>query len=305
MPEFYPAPALPEWTLDLLPPDPRRYMVEVGDYRMHVMEYGEGYPLLMVHGNPTWGFLYRKIVKELMGEGFRIILPDLIGLGYSEKPKSMESHSLQHHIDWLAKLIGQLDLESCICVNQDWGGAISMGALAQYPGLLKGLVVLNTVLGPPREGFKATGFHRFAHNHGLSDIAFRVFGFPQRMLHRVQGDPESIKGMVARSYYWPLRGMGNNAAPLALARMVPDDLDHPSVPVLEKVRSFTESFKGPTSLVWGMNDPILKKLLNRTKRMLPHASVRETQAGHFLQEEVPEEIAQAIREVRQQLASPA
>ena len=92
-------------------------------------------------------------------------------------------------------------------------------------------------------------------------------------------------------------------APLALARMVPDSMRHPSVEPLVRVRLLVESFEGPAEIVWGDQDPILGRLRRRTERMLPHARVTATDAGHFLQEEVPEQIADAIRRVVAQLHS--
>ena len=91
--------------------------------------------------------------------------------------------------------------------------------------------------------------------------------------------------------------MGNNTAPLALARMVPDSPEHPSIEPLERCQAMVEAFDGPAAIVWGERDPILGRLLRRTQRLLPNAEVTTTQAGHFLQEEVPVEIAAAIRSV--------
>jgi cis-3-alkyl-4-acyloxetan-2-one decarboxylase len=151
---------------------------------------------------------------------------------------------------------------------------------------------------PPREGFRPTRFHRFARLPLVSDVAFRLLGFPQNALHRAQGDPASIRGDVARAYRYPLRRLRDNAAPLALARMVPDGHPgHPSLEPLERVQSYVTSFAGPIAVVWGDRDPVLGRLRKRIEALLPKATVTRTEAGHFLQEEVPEEIADAIRRV--------
>lgn len=299
-----PPPELPAWLAAELPFERCRVSVPgpAGLLGLHLMEAGEGRPVLMVHGNPTWGFLYRKVTRALEGSGLRAVMPDLPGLGYSDRIPTAE-HRLDSHGAWLGALIDGLDLRGIILVVQDWGGAIGMSALASRPERLAGLVVLNTVLGPPREGFKPTFFHRFARWPLISAAAFRVFGFPQTALHKVQGDPSSIRGLVARAYREPLRGLKNNAAPLALARMVPDSLSHPSIPELQRCQDFvTEGFAGPCAIVWGERDPILGRLRRRTERMLPRAEVTITEAGHFLQEEVPEQIAAAIKSVAAQLA---
>jgi haloalkane dehalogenase len=264
---------------------------------MHVMEAGEGRPVLMLHGNPTWGFLYRKVVQELSGEPLRLIMPDLIGLGLSDKPRDAAEHQLDHHADWLGELVDGLGLEGVVFVGQDWGGPIGLCALEKRRERLAGLVILNTVVGPPRPGFRPTAFHRFSQMPVLSDLAFRGLGFPETALWIAQGDKSSIRGKVARAYRYPLRRFRDRVAPLALARMVPDSLGHPSVPALERCQALVESFKGPAAIVWGDRDPVLGRVRRRVERLLPDAPVTLTQAGHFLQEEVPAEIARAVRDV--------
>lgn len=274
-----------------------RYRVQVGDYAMHVSETGAGRPVLMLHGNPTWGFLYRKVAAALAGEPLRVILPDLVGLGFSDKPRRAEEHQLERHAAWLGALVDALDLSDLVFVGQDWGGPIGLRALADRRERLGGLVILNTVVGPPRPGFRPTAFHRFAHMPLVSDVAFRVLGFPQNSLSTAQGDKRSISGDVARAYRYPLRRLRDRVAPLALARMVPDSLEHRSVPALGVCRELVESFDGPSAIVWGERDPILGRARRSVERSLPRAEVTLTRAGHFLQEEVPDEIARAIRGV--------
>lgn len=291
------APALAPWLERLLPFD--RYRVRVGTREMHVMEGGSpsGQPVLMLHGNPTWGFLWRKVAAELAKGPLRLLMPDLIGLGLSDKPLRAEDHTLEAHATWLGQLVDALDLERVVLVVQDWGGPIGLRAFADRPARLAGLVLLNTVVGPPRPGFRATSFHRFARLPIVSDVAFRGLSFPQRMLFVAQGDRSSIRGDVAAAYRWPLRRLRDRMAPLALARMVPDSLEHPSVPGLRASQDFVASFGGPISIVWGDRDPVLGRVRRHLERLLPEAEVTVTQAGHFLQEEVPREIADAVRSV--------
>ncbi len=289
------APPLPDWIARQLPGGVRRRLVEVGGYRMHVMEWGAGRPVLLLHGNPTWGFLYRKVVGALRGARLHFVVPDLVGLGFSDKPTRASEHRLENHARWLGALLDGPGLDDLVFVGQDWGGPIGLRALADRPGLAKGLVVLNTVVGPPRPGFRPTLFHRLAHLPLVSDVLFRGLAFPQRALHRVQGDPASIAGDVARAYRFPLAGRRNNLAPLALARMVPNTLDHPSIEPLRRCQAFVEGFTGPSAIVWGDRDPILGRLRGRLQELMPNARVTATTAGHFLQEEVPAEIAEAVR----------
>jgi pimeloyl-ACP methyl ester carboxylesterase len=299
--KMLPAPSMPPWLTAMLPHDIQRYCVDVGSYRMHVMERGSGRPVLMLHGNPTWGFLYRKVAAALGHEPLRLIMPDLIGLGFSEKPRRLEEHQLEHHGAWIGDLIDALDLQGLIFVGQDWGGAIGLHALHQRASRVAGMVILNTVVGPPRTGFRPTAFHRFSRMPVLSDLAFRVGGFPQNLLAAAQGDRRSIRGKVARAYRYPLRHIRDRIAPLGLARMVPESHQHPSIPALRACEDFVRSYQGPAAIVWGERDPILGRLLGRIQGMFPQAPVTRTRAGHFLQEEVPDDIAAAIRLVASQI----
>jgi haloalkane dehalogenase len=289
-------PPIPEWIARQLPPGARRRLVDVGGVRMHVMEWGEGRPVLLQHGNPAWGFLYRKVVTALEGAPLRLIAPDLVGLGFSDKP-GPGAHTLDNHARWLGALLDELKLDDLLFVAHDWGGPVGLRALADRPRLLSGLVVLNTVVSPPRPGFRPTAFHRLARVPVVSTLLFRGLGFPQRVLHRVQGDPASIRGDVARAYRFPLAGWSKSAAPLALARMVPDSMSHPSVEPLRRCLQVIEGFTGPAAIVWGDRDPVLGRVRTWIEKLLPAARVTRTSAGHFLQEEVPEEIAAAVRAV--------
>lgn len=264
--------------------------------RMHYVDQGQGRPVLLVHGNPTWSFLWRRVIGGLAGSPLRAVAPDLIGLGLSDKPRDVKAHTLRNHGQALLDLVERLDLRDVVLVAQDWGGPIGAWMAARAGGRVTGLVVLNTSVLTPR-AFKATAFHRFSHLPLVSDVAFRLFNFPVPVLGRTQGDPRSISGDVAKAYAWPLRHVADRAAPLALARMVPNRPDHPTVAELAEGDAWVRSFQGPTELVWGLKDPILGRALKRHREALPHARVTETQAGHFLQEEVPDDIVAAVKRV--------
>lgn len=294
-----PAPELPGWLEPLVPFE--RYAVDLGDAQLHVMEVGEGRPVVLLHGNPTWGFLYRKVAVELLGQPVRVIMPDLVGFGFSSRPATASDHTLANHADWFGRLLDALELDDLVFVGQDWGGAIGTLALADRPGRMAGIVLLNTAVTPPKEGFNPTLFHRLAQLPVLSDVLFRGLGYPQNNLNLGQGERHSITGDVARAYKYPLRSWSDRAAVLNMARQVPDSMSHPAVPLLQRCKDFVESFDGPAAIVWGDRDPVLAKLKNRTARLLPQATVTSTGAGHFLQEQVPVEIADAIIDVVREL----
>ena len=292
------APELPSWLGEALPGRRRSWTVPSGPFAgetIHVVEHGDpdGAPVWLQHGNPMWAYLWRKVTPLLAEAGRRCITPDLVGFGLSSKPRDLKAHQLEAHLDALGTLWDALDLERVVLVGQDWGGPMVGGLGARDPERVAGLVFANTSVLTPKT-FRGTSFHRFARLPLVSDLAFRVLGFPLGSLHGVQGDRSTIRGEVARAYRWPLRRYRDRAGPLALARMVPDRDDHPSVPALERIDRFVRGFEGPVRLVWGVRDPILGRALKRHREAWPDAPCVETNAGHFLQEEVPQNLADAV-----------
>lgn len=296
---FVDAPSLPPVAAGEMPFERAAYRLETGadsGRRIHFVDHGPraGPPVLLLHGNPTWSFLWRKVIARL--PELRCVAPDLLGLGLSDTLPRISDHSVERHAAAVAELVAALDLAGVVLVGQDWGGPIGAAAAALDPDRYAGMVLANTaVVLPPR--LRGTAFHRFARRPVVSDLAFRLLGFPQNALWRVQGDPRSIRGATARAYRRPLGGWRRRVAPLAMARMVPDGEHHPSVPALRRAEAWATSFAGPVSLVWGERDPILGRSLARHREAFPDAPVTITTAGHFLQEEVPDELATAIRDV--------
>lgn len=274
-------------------------MVDVDGAHVHVAEWGppDAMPILMLHGNPSWGFLYRKVVAALAGEPLRLVVPDLVGLGLSDKPTDPSMHTLVHHGRWIGNLVDRLGLDDLVFVGQDWGGPIGLAALGPRIERVRGMVILNTAVGPPRADFRPTAFHRVAQMPVVSDVLFRWLGLPQKLMTLAQGNKASIVGRAALGYAWPLRRLADRVAPLALARMVPDAMTHPSIPALARCQETITAFRGPVAVVWGDRDPVLGSVIRHVERLLPHAIVTRTAAGHFLQEEVPDVIAAAIRDV--------
>jgi pimeloyl-ACP methyl ester carboxylesterase len=298
-----PAPELPERIGRLLPFRRSLVALEVAreTLRVHVMEAGPEDPraptVVLLHGNPTWGFLWRKVAAALDGAGLRIVVPDLAGLGLSDKPRWAGFHTLERHARVVGALLDALVAGPIVLALHDWGAPIGLVAMAGRLERLAGLVLTNTGVAPPRPGRRPTAFHRFANLPLVSDVAFRLLGFPQNALAFSQAERASISGDVAFAYRWPLRALADRAAPLALARMVPVRQDHPSVSGLRIAHSVVTGFRGPAAIVWGDRDPILGRALRGVAEALPGATVVRVPAGHFLQEEAPVPIADAIREV--------
>ena len=283
---------IPNWLLEKLPYN--HSWIDVGK-KMHVMEKGQGKPIVMVHGNPMWGYLYKKVLDGL-DDNHRYIIPDLIGFGFSEKVKIHE-HSLEAHSKWMAKFFSTIKEEKIGLVVHDWGGMIGIAGAMKAGKKIDGLVVMNTAITAPKDGFKPTWFHSLSQVPLVSSLVFRGLNFPLSFLNRFAHVPGSFDSQSMKAYKYPLRKFRDNCGPLALARMVPNSMQHPSVPIEQEIEMYLGSYEGKAQIVWGMNDPVMWKLRRRTSRLLPQAKVVKTDAGHFVQEETPREVIQAIKEV--------
>ena len=283
---------IPNWLLKKLPYN--HSWINVGK-QMHLMEKGQGKPIVMVHGNPMWGYLYKKVLDGL-DNSRKYIIPDLIGFGFSEKI-TLHEHSLEAHSKWMAKFFKSIKEEKIGLVVHDWGGMIGIVGAMKAGKKIDGLVVMNTAITAPKDGFKPTWFHNLSQVPLISSVLFRGLNFPLSFLNRFAHVPGSFDSQTMKAYKYPFRKLKDNSGPLALARMVPNSMQHPSVPLEKEIEAYLQSYTGPAQIVWGMNDPVMWKLRRRTSRLLPQAKIVKTQAGHFVQEETPKEVIEAINEV--------
>ena len=286
---------LPDYAAAVVSNDYKSYFIEVEPgIKIHVLEIGEGYPVYLQHGNPTTGLLYRKVVESLPLDSVRAIMPTMVGLGFSTKVPASE-HTLDNHMRWMNSVLKTLNLTEVVFVGQDWGGPVVMGALSLSPGVLKGAVVMNTGVRAPRVPMDLSRAHALVKTPLVGELLVEAMSplFFTR-LAEVQGDPATMPPQVMDLYRRPLQDSGNAKATLALMRMVADGPDHASSPALRDIERYVEGLDIPAELVWGMNDPILARGLPFMQNMLPTAPVIETEAGLFLQEEVPEIIAAAV-----------
>ncbi len=296
---------LPDYVAAVLSKDYKSYFVEVEPgIKIHVLEVGSGYPVYLQHGNPTNGLLYRKIAEKLPTDQMRLIMPTMVGLGFSSKVPASE-HTLDNHIRWMNAALQQLNPGGLVYVGQDWGGPVGLGALMKSPELIEGAVILNTGFTAPKEKFELSRVHALAATPVVGELLLENIVSIFDRLYQSQGDPESIPPEVAALYGRPVIESGNNKAPLALMRMVPTGPDHPSSEQLRQIEGFVATLDIPAEIVWGMSDPIFGKGLGTMKGQFPGAPAQETQAGHFLQEEVPDVIAQAVVRVVNQIKSEA
>ena len=286
---------LPDYAAAVVSDDYKSYFIEVEPgIKIHVLEIGQGYPVYLQHGNPTTGLLYRKVIESLPLDSVRAIMPTMVGLGFSTKVPASE-HTLDNHMRWMNSVLKTLNLTEVVFVGQDWGGPVGMGALSLSPDVLKGAVVMNTGVRAPRVPMDLSRAHALVKTPLVGELLVEAMSplFFTR-LAEVQGDPATMPPPVMDLYRRPLQDSGNAKATLALMRMVADGPDHASSPALRDIERYVEGLDIPAELVWGMNDPILARGLPVMQKILPTAPVIETEAGHFLQEEVPEIIAAAV-----------
>ena len=292
---FRNAPPIPDWLEPIYPF--RRHIFTGSEFAIHFVDEGEGPPIMLLHGNPTWSFLWRKLIPILSDNGYRVIAPDLFGLGLSEKPNFFGAHSLAAHGKHIGALVRQLNLRDLTIVGQDWGGPILGLMAAENPERIHGAVFANTAIRAVRKAPKVTPFHRLSHVPMVSNLLFRGLNLPVRGMAFAQGKNSQLDALAKKAYLYPLRNYSERAAPLALARAVPTSLKHPSVETLDKVDQWANTFQGPVKLVWGTHDPVLGSSIHGMKKLFPHAPVIETEAGHFLQEQVPGILTQAIMDI--------
>jgi tRNA(adenine34) deaminase len=258
--------------------------------RLHYLDEGPAQaPLtwLCVHGNPSWSYLYRKMIPVFLGAGHQVIAPDLIGFGKSDKPKRESVHTFTWHRQVLLELVERLDLRDLVLVVQDWGGLLGLTLPMAAPARYRGLLVMNTALGtgdsPLSPGFIA--WRDMCAKNPDFDVG--------RLLAR--GNPQ-MSAAECGAYNAPFPDRGHRAALRAFPAMVPDRPDADGAAVSREARDFWSTrWGGRTMMVVGAQDPVLglpvMQTLRRVLNGCPEPMVIE-QAGHFVPEH-GEQIAQA------------
>jgi tRNA(adenine34) deaminase len=267
----------------------------LGGWRLHYLDegpvesgVGQGAPItwLCLHGNPAWSYLYRKMIPVFLAAGDRIVVPDLIGFGKSDKPKRDDVHSFSWHRQVLLEFIERLDLRNVVLVVQDWGGLLGLTLPMEAPARYRGLLVMNTALGtgdaPLSRGFLA--WRDMNVKNPEFDIA-RLFA---------RGTP-SLSAAECAAYAAPFPDRGHRAALRAFPPMVPDSPAADGAEVSVRAREFwRRDWTGRTLMAIGEQDPVLglpvMRELQQIIRGCPEPTVLE-QAGHF----VPEQGAEIAR----------
>lgn len=271
-----------------------RYQRVADDVRLHYVEEGEGDPVLLLHGNPTWSYLYRRFIPPLAEAGYRAIAFDHMGFGRSDRPPGHERYTLRAHVDNMLALVRELDLRRITLVMQDWGGPIGFGAAVEEPDRIARLVIMNTGVGVFPSGTPMP-FHEPFKTRGLGEmLALGANMFVEAMFGGMR--PESATPLVAEAYRAPFPDYYSRVPILAFARDVPVGHEHPTAPYMAEIGGKVLELVRPTLVAWGMRDRVFPPiLLEFWKQTYPHAEVLELpDARHYLQEDEPDAIVERL-----------
>ncbi len=271
------------------------HFLDLGGIQYHYLEEGRGEPIVMLHGNPTWSFYYRHLIADLR-ERYRVIAPDHIGCGLSDKPQKYE-YTLKRHIANIEALIQHLALKRITLVMHDWGGPIGMGYAVRHPDNVRRFVIFNTVAFwsphiplilrlcriPLFGALAIRGLNLFA---GLATII--------ACRHR-----ERMTKEVRAGYLFPYNSYANRIAHLRFVQDIPVNAKHPSFRLLQSIEDGLVQFKHhPMIILWGARDPVFTDpLLESWKERFPEASVKRIDdAGHYVVEDAYERIIPWVNE---------
>lgn len=270
------------------------HYVDVDGLRMHYVDEGPGdaAPVLLLHGEPSWSYLYRKMIPVIVEAGSRAVAPDLIGFGRSDKLVNREEYSYQAYVDWTTSLIEQLDLRDITLVAQDWGGLIGLRIAAEHPDRFARIVAANTMLPtgdqPPGEAFLR--WQKFSQTAPAFDVGRILQGATVTTL------PED----VVAAYDAPFPDDTYKAAARQFPVLVPTSPDDPAAPANRRAWEVLEQWEKPFLTAFSDSDPIMRggdrifqSRVPGTKGQ-PHTTI--TGAGHFLQEDKGEELARVVAE---------
>jgi haloalkane dehalogenase len=267
------------------------HYADIGGLRMHHVDEGAGDPVLLLHGEPTWSFLYRKMIPVLTAAGHRAVAPDLFGFGRSDKPTDRHFYTYDVHVRTVTELVRHLDLSNITVVVQDWGGPIGLRFAVENPGRVARLVVLNTGLSFPSEQWPTPAFMQwrdFAERTGLElPVGLIVQGATA-----TEVPPDVIAGYEAP---FPTPESKTGAAMFPL--LVPIADGDPGVAEMLATREGLARWEKPALVLFSDQDPIFSTLVAHSMaRLIPTGGEPEfvTGASHFLQEDRGEEIAERI-----------
>jgi haloalkane dehalogenase len=272
------------------PYEPR--YVEVDGLRIHLVDEGpeSADPILLLHGEPSWSYLYRKMIAPLVAAGQRCVAVDLVGFGRSDKPVDQADYTYQRHVDWVTKAIDALGLDQITLFGQDWGGLIGLRLVAAQPQRFARVCAANTFLPTgdrdPGPAFKAW------REYSQTTPEFHVGGIIKG------GTARGVSEDVIAAYDAPFPSDQYKAGARVLPVLVPASPDDPAAPVNRAAWEQLQKYDRPFLTLFSDSDPITRGADAVLQKSIPgcanqpHATIENT--GHFIQEDAGEELAQHL-----------
>jgi haloalkane dehalogenase len=260
-----------------------------GQLRMHYLDEGprDADPVLCLHGEPTWSYLYRHMIPVFVGAGHRVVAPDLIGFGRSDKPAARTDYTYARHVAWMADFLQRVDLSGITLVCQDWGGLIGLRLLAAMPERFARVVVANTALPtgdqPMGEAFKA--WREFSQTVDPFPTGRIVYG----------GTVSKLTETEQAAYDAPYPDESYKEGARQFPMLVPDSPDDPAAAPNRAAWKVLRGLDLPVLTVFGAEDKVMEGVDAVFQKLMPGAAGQPHTvlpgAGHFLQEDVGPELA--------------
>jgi haloalkane dehalogenase len=263
--------------------------VDQDGLRLHYVDVGDGDPVLLLHGEPTWSFLYRKVIGALAA-GARCVAPDYFGFGRSDKPTDPAWYSYDAHARSVERFVTELDLHDLTVVVQDWGGPIGFKLCVDEPGRIARLVVLNTGIGARAPNEAWLDFQAWMRRTGTAVEA-------GQLVRRTLVQP--VADEVIAAYDAPFPVPESRVAIVQFPELVATSSNHPSAAAMLDVRKRLRSFEQPALVLFSDSDPIFsRRAAEVMAELLPNAELDPPVegAGHFLQEDRGEVVGRRIAE---------
>lgn len=273
--------------------------MDLGGYAMHYLDEGNGETVLMVHGNPTWSFYFREVVKEL-SPAYRCIVPDHVGMGISDRPSDASyDYTLKSRVDDLDRMMQRVAPAGPVTlIMHDWGGMVGMSWAVRHPRRIKAIVALNTSCFrlPPQKPFPR-GLAVMRGN--LMGIALRMFGFVRKMVLKSCTAKKRLSPEAAAGYLAPYDGWNESRAVHRFVEDIPLRPGDCAWNMVSETESKLGMFKDtPMLLTWGMKDWVFDEVfLDGWIKRFPKAAVKRfPDSGHFLLEDSGEEVIALIKD---------
>jgi pimeloyl-ACP methyl ester carboxylesterase len=275
----------------------------VNGSRMHYVDVGEGDapPVLLLHGNPAWGYLWRDVIPPIVRAGYRVVVPDMIGLGLSEKPSNPYTLTLDNHIANIVALLDRLDLRKVTVVCHDWGGPTGLGAVLTRPDRAAAVVVMSTWAwaSPASEFHQRTMPWRYLHAPVLAGLLVgRHAAMPGRAIYLSVLDRDRFQRDARLAYEAVAADPGTRSAMWIWPRSIP--LGSDSDAVSDRFRwleNGISQMRLPAAIVWGQDDDVFPSdvFARRWHDLWPHAEGTHFVPGrHFLQEDSGRQIGDIV-----------